>query len=115
MGTVFDRASGMLFPLRVESTMTHLLSSQPHIFGSFLLPLGPIPFMVGYQVENLQVQSPGTETPLSLMAIGALEVCAANLALRRNVPAAASLVGDEGKLVVIGDLLSEERVMVDGS
>ena len=114
MGTVFDRASGMLFPLRVESTMMHLLSSQPHNSGSSSLPLGLIPFMVGYQLQNLQVQSPGTEAPLSLMPIGALKVCAADFALRRNIPAAASLVGDQGKLVVIGDLLNEERVMVDG-
>lgn len=74
----------------------------------------PIPFMLAYYLQDLQIQPPGTEAPLSLMAIGALEVCAASFTLRRDVPASTSFVGDKRELVVIGNLLDEERVMMDG-
>lgn len=70
--------------------------------------------MLAYYLQDLQIQPPGTEAPLSLMPVRALEVCAASFTFRRDVPASTSFVGDKRELVVIGNLLDEERVMMDG-
>ena len=56
MGTVLDKASGMLFPLLVESTIMHLALPQPTGFEFFLISIvGSIPFMVPDKLQNLQI------------------------------------------------------------
>ena len=47
------------------------------------------------------------------MAICAFKVGTAGLSLRRNVPTTASLVGNKGEIVVGGNALDKERVMMD--
>ena len=48
------------------------------------------------------------------MAIGALKVGTGSFTLQRDIPASTSFVGDKRELVVVGDLLDEKRVMVNG-
>lgn len=66
--------------------------------------------MLSSNRKNLQVQSPKTEIPLASVAIGALEVSTPDLCFGWNVPAAAPLVCNERKIVVIGDLPHKEGI-----
>ena len=47
------------------------------------------------------------------MSIRALEIGAAGLLFRRNVPTTATLVGNDGKIVVGSHILDEKRVLMD--
>jgi hypothetical protein len=71
--------------------------------------------MVTSDGENVEVQSPITPIPLSGMTIGALEVDTGGLPLRRDIPTPTSLVGDQGEIVVVSDLLDELSISLDGS
>lgn len=69
--------------------------------------------MVAYYLQDLQIQSPGAEARLALMAIGALKVGTGSFTFQRDIPASTPFVGNKRELVVVGDLLDEKRVMVD--
>lgn len=114
IGTVFERASGILLPRLVESTMMHLACSMGQCLSQHTITISTLPISPANNIQHLQVQSPRTEAPLSLMPIRALEVSAASLTLRVYVPTAASFIGDEGEIESICNLLDEERVFMDG-
>lgn len=73
-----------------------------------------VPSKLSDYVQNLQIQPPGTETPLSLMTIRALEVRAAGFDLWRDIPASTAFIGDDRELVVFGDLSYKKCIVVDG-
>lgn len=63
--------------------------------------------MLPNDIKHLQVQPSRTESPLSMMTIGALEVSAARFDLWGDVPASTTFVGDDGELVVVGHMSHE--------
>jgi len=52
--------------------------------------------MAGH-LQDMQVQPAQTEAPLTVVAVGALEVDASGFELRRDVPGATAFVGKNGK------------------
>ena len=52
-----------------------------------------LPSAVACNLQDVQVQPAQTKAPLSVVAIGALEIRASGFLSRRDVPAAAALVG----------------------
>lgn len=114
IGTVFDRASGMLLPRLVESTMMHLTSSIDQRLTPYPITISILPIIPPNNIQHLQIQPPRTEAPLSLMPVRALEVSASAFAIWWYIPTAASFIGDEGEIESIGNALDEKRVVVDG-
>lgn len=94
--------------------MMHLACSMGQFLSQHTMAISALPISPANNVQHLQVQSPRTEAPLSLMPIRALEVSAASLTLWVYVPTAASLIGDEGEIESFCNLLDEERVLMDG-
>lgn len=70
--------------------------------------------MLANNLQDAQVQPSCTEAPLGLMTIGALEIGATSFAIGMDVPAPTTLIGDEWEMIVVGDMLDEERIVVDG-
>ena len=74
IGTVFDRASGMRLPARVESTRTilvkRLVKWDRAGTGACYLPS-----LLHNQGEQMQIGTAKIETPVIGMPIGGLEVC----------------------------------------
>ena len=62
----------------------------------------------------MQIQSPAAESPLTGMTIRALEIGAGGLEGRRDVPAAAALIGDEREGEEGMEITDEGGVMGDG-
>lgn len=61
----------------------------------------------------MQIQTPGAELPLARVAISALEVGRASLAIRIDIPAATTLVGDQGQSKALSYLVDEGGIMKD--
>ena len=59
----------------------------------------------------MQVQSPAAECPLTGMSIRALEIRAGGFEGRRDVPAAAALVGDKRKGEEGMEVMDKGRIM----
>ena len=73
-----------------------------------------LPSTPTHHIQYPQVQSFQAKSPLFLMSIRALEVGAPRLDVRRNIPAATTLIGKNGKVVVSGNGSDELRIGVDG-
>ena len=61
----------------------------------------------------MQVQSSKAKVPLAGVTVGALEIRASGLDLRRDVPTAASFIGNQWKTIVISDLADKGCVGVN--
>lgn len=70
-----------------------------------------LPIVIPDYSKQVQVQPPPAEGPLPSMSIGALEVCASGFDGRKNVPAAAALVGDQGEIMCGLNVLDEYQVL----
>ena len=66
-----------------------------------------------HNIQNLQIQPPQTEPPLPKMPISRLEVSTPRFLKRRNVPASASLISDQGQSVCVRDLHNEVGIALD--
>ena len=75
--------------------------------------MNSLPIVIPNDIEQVQVQTPPAKCPLAGMSIGAFEVCASGFDGRRNVPAAAALVGDQGEFMRYLNALDEDRVLND--
>lgn len=73
------------------------------------------PPMLPSNWENLQIEPTKAKVPLSGMTVCALEVRAASLGVGRDIPTPAALVGYQREVIVVGDLLDEGRVGLDGT
>ncbi len=62
----------------------------------------------------MQVQSPRAEFPNTSMSIRALKVCTSSLSRRIDIPASASLIGNQRPAVGFCDLLCEDCIVLDG-
>lgn len=63
--------------------------------------------------NDLQVQSTQTETPLSSMTIGTLEIGALSFVVRIDVPAATSLIRNQWQMMVVGNVLDKGSILLD--
>lgn len=72
-----------------------------------------VPLVLRDDIEEVQIQPAKTERPLADMPIRALEVGASSFEARRDVPAAATLVRDDGKTEVRSGMLRKFRVVDD--
>lgn len=70
--------------------------------------------MILDQRKQLQVQSAKAKVPLTGVAIGAFEISTAHLGRWRNVPASTALISYEWKPIVIGNLLHELGIILNG-
>lgn len=59
------------------------------------------PTAIACDPQDVEVQPTQTEAPLSVVAVGALEIRAPSAEIRRDIPAAAALVGKNGKGLVL--------------
>lgn len=73
-----------------------------------------LPASISNDIQNLQIQPPQTETPLTHMSICTFEISTPCLLVRWDIPAAAALVGDQWKVVGCGDGGGECRILSDG-
>lgn len=62
----------------------------------------------------MKIESSCAKLPLPRVAVGALEVGRPGLVSRVNVPAAASLVRDQGQTQSLGNIADKGRVLLDG-
>ena len=70
---------------------------------------------VSDQLQDVSIQPPGTEGPFAMVPISALPVAATGETAGWNIPAAASLIGDQRKVWVGGgDAQDEGGVVRDG-
>ena len=65
-------------------------------------------------LQQMQVQSPGTELPNPGMPIRTLKIYASTFMLRINVPASASFVCYKRSAVRVCNLLRESSILLDG-
>lgn len=104
-------------PLLVESTITHLtVKVSIPSFACSPQRKKVSPAILTRDIENLQIQPPETKIPLSRMTIRALVICTPAFPLKRDVPAPASLIGNQGQgqTVVLSNLLDELRITFNG-
>lgn len=119
MGIVLLKASGMLLPRRVESTITQLPSSPnvSRIPTALRLPCSKLcsypPTRFSYGTQYLEIQPPDTKAPLSPMPIRTLEVRAARFLLGWDVPATTTLVCNERQAEATSDILDENSIVVN--
>lgn len=75
-----------------------------------------LPAMLTRDIKNLQIQSSQTKIPLPRMAIRALEIRAPTFSFKRDVPAPAPLVCNQGQAqtVVLSNVLDELCITLDG-
>jgi hypothetical protein len=112
IGIVLESASGMpttrqytalltahsilLFPLLVESTITHL----HHLASKYKQQIrNHSPSIPPHNIQHLKIQPPQTKTPHIHMPVRALEIHAFGFLLGGNVPTPASLICDEWETV----------------
>lgn len=71
--------------------------------------------MLAHEIKNLQVQSPEAKVPLASMAISAFEIRTPLFPVRRDIPAATSLVRHErqAQTEVPRNILNKTRVILD--
>jgi hypothetical protein len=106
-----NRETSSRFPRLVESTMIHLQtqSAKDPVPADLHLPIMP-----PNDLQQMQVQPPGTKFPNPSMPICAFEICTSALGLGSNVPATASLVCYQGSVVDVRDSLRKRGIVFNG-
>jgi len=108
-----DFSAYLLLPRRVESTIMHLeicvtLCDSVHTDERIHEPLIWVK-----NIEYLKIQPPQTESPLAAVAIRALEISTPGFPFRWNVPAATSLICNQGETIGIRDCTNKLCIFAD--
>lgn len=74
-----------------------------------------VPLVLRDDIEEMQIQSTKTERPLTGVPVRALKVGTSSFEGWWDVPAAATLVCNEGEIEVRSDMLCKFRVLKDGT